>query len=75
MAKSYRINKDHLNENKCDIYSELSTARESANIDPFGRDSKQAGEWESFIVKKGGGMFWVCPGWRVLAWRSCRWTN
>lgn len=58
MAKSCRINKDHLNYNKHDIYSELSMTRELA----ISIHLAQTGKWESIIVKKGekvSGMLWL----------------
>lgn len=47
------INKDHPNENKQAIFSELVVTRELTSITcVWERLKRQAGEWESFIMKK-----------------------
>lgn len=70
------INKGHPNENKQKLFILFAIARGSAII-TTGRDQRQAGQWESFTVKKEG-RHQVYADWRLLtgvSWRQARWKQ
>lgn len=55
------INKTHPNENKQRLCKACYIAREAASIICLWQTPRQAGEWESFVVKTG--RLWVCTHW------------
>ena len=62
------------------LSSELSMAKGSATVTCIlAETQRQAEEWESFIVGGGGsggnGSLHICPDWRLLPWKRCRWTD
>ena len=69
VLSTVEINKDHPNEKKQKLFTHSFAVARESTIMCIWQIQRQAGEWKSFIVKKGS------PDRKLLAWESWRWAD